>query len=274
MGNLVLMWPIWEYASPRPYPYGVAEFVAMTVLGVIYVTIMITIGGLFIRYAKNSGKRELNYLGYSILIVGICDVFHAIGDVLFYLTNDSRVPINLNGITLYYYPTATCLSTFGILLAYTLFYLFGAIQTKQQFTLFDRITIALGLIGIGFGINPYNWWHMVPPENSIVTIPITGIFLLVMGSLATGSLYRYYKLKLVPELKDELREQRRLRFVLLGVGFLGALVVLMILHAVFAVMEIKLLMLIVTYLKILSIIASVTFLYIGIASPKLIDFKI
>jgi len=270
LGDVVLLWPIWALASPRSYPYGFIGFILTTVIGTIYVIIMIIIGILFLRSARTFRKRELNYLGLAILIVGICDTFHVIGDIFFYLTNDSRVPIDLDGFTLYYYPTATCLSTFGIILAYTLIYLFGAIQTRQRFTTIDRIVTILGIIGIGFGVNPYNWWHMIPPEGAMTTIPITGTFLLVMGILATYSLYRYYQVKLVAEMKVDAVGRLRLKLILAGIGFLGLLVALMMLHAILAVMGAKILMLIVTYFKIFSLVASVILLYLGVVAPSFI----
>ncbi|MEX0569548.1 MAG: hypothetical protein Q6363_010405 [Candidatus Njordarchaeota archaeon] len=49
-------------------------------------------------------KIEYKYLGAGILVVVLFDMFHVVGDILFYFMNDSRTPIYFGISVLYYLP--------------------------------------------------------------------------------------------------------------------------------------------------------------------------
>jgi len=111
----VLPWPIWKNAQPREYPYGSSGLLFALVISIIYLTTLLVIGLLFRKVSKELKNPQLKDWSYGFLVVFTFDTLHVIGDILFYLTNDSRVPISFDSIVLYYYPTATSLSVLGII---------------------------------------------------------------------------------------------------------------------------------------------------------------
>lgn len=272
--TLVLPWPIWADAGFREYPYGVWGFLAVLIIGVVYLAIMWLVGLLFFRIHRLFPQKiEYKYFGFAVLTVAFFDTLHVIGDILFYLMNDSRVPIVITeGVEFYFYPTATSLSVMGVFIAYMLVYTYGVHKLERR-ERFDWIFYALGIIGIILGLNPLNWWHIIRPAGMFDTKPITGTFLLIVGILSVYKFYNSLRVKLGPELKALPAGEKRVKIVTIALILLLLLVILMIPHGMLAALATKfewakIAMVVITYAKLISLAASALLLYSGLVWPN------
>ncbi|MCR8473660.1 MAG: hypothetical protein QXE21_05420 [Candidatus Korarchaeota archaeon] len=272
--TLTLPWPMWANAQPRPYPYGTWGFLAMLIIGIVYLTIMWIAGLLFLRTYRTFPQRvEYKYFGIAILTVAFFDSIHVLGDILFYLTNDSRVLIQLGAdVAFYLYPTATSLSVTGVFIAFSLIYAYS-VHKLGEIKPIDYIFYTLSIVGIALGLNPYNWWHMIRPEGAFDTKPITGIFLLIVGIMSVRKFYVSLKAKLGPELEKLPAGAKRIKLVTIALVLLLLLVFLMMPHGMLAALATqvewaKIAMIIVTYIKLLSLATSAILLYSGLVWPN------
>jgi len=271
----VFPWPIWEDAQPREYPYSLGGFIAFIIIAVMYLLIMWLIGILFLRtYKLYPQKKEYKYFGIGVLTVAFFDTIHTIGHILFFIMNDSRVPIILgNHAVFYFYPTATSLSTMGIFVFYILVYTYGVYKLGKV-KMFDRIFYALGFIGIAVGLNPYNFWHMVKPEDVFDTKPITGAFLLIVGLLAVYKFYKALKIKLGPELEKMPLGMKRIKLVTWGLILMLLMVFLMVPHGMLAPLAskgvewAKIALIVITCIKTISLGSSAVLIYAGFIWPR------
>ena len=264
--EIVLPWPIWSQGEGRPYPYGFYAFVIYIVMGAIYVSVMIIIGYLFLRASKTLKAKKFYLLGLSFLLLGTFDTLHIIGHALFFLFNDSRTPIRVNGTAIYFYPLTTSLATGIIVLYFTLLYVFGAIETRNKLSPIDKVMILMGIVGIAVALNPYNWWHMIPPENANNTIPITGTLILLSGLAAISSLYKYYRI-LASKIAEDPISEIKLKLFLMGIITLATMMVLMIMHAFLARIKLYYLLLTIITLKLILLIISAISFYLSLIAP-------
>jgi len=272
---LVLPWPMWEDALPREFPYGTWGFVALLIISIAYLLTMWLIGLLFLRtYKLFPQKKEYKYFGIGILTVAFFDSIHVLGDIMFFIMNDSRVPIALGAdVVFYFYPTATSLSVMGIFVFYILVYTYGVYKLEERKP-FDNVFYALGLLGIALGLNPYNFWHMVKPEGAFDTKPITGIFLLIVGILAVYKFYTALKTKLSLELEKAPGGMKRIKIVTWGLILMLILVFLMVPHGMLASLAgkgvewAKVAMIVITYIKLISLGSSAILIYSGFVWPS------
>ena len=266
----VFPWPIWAKASPRTYPYGDLGFIFITLIGVVYLILMWFIGISFYKAFKASSRREIKYFSIGLLSIAFFDTLHSAGNALFYFLNDSRVPIEIGSVTIYYLPFATSLSTMGLFICYTMIYLYAAVMMRNQIAAVDKFVILLGIISIFVGFNPYNWWHMVPPEGAIDTKPLTGTLILIMGFITAIMFIKNYRVRLKRELREKPHSVIRLKLTLIGIILLVAQIFLMTLHGTMATIKAPwaaTALLIITGAKLISLSLSVTFIYIGTIWP-------
>lgn len=272
--TLVLPWAIWASASSRPYPYGTEGFLAMITIGLICLTVILTVGFLLIRTHKLFPQKvEYKYFGAAMLAIAISGYIHALGNVLFYFTNDSRVIINLGtNVVLYFYPTTTSLAVMGTFLAYIFIYFYG-IRKLEKIRPLDYAFIVLGIAGIILSLSPYNWWHMIKPTGAFDTKPMTGIFLLIVGLLSVYKFYTSLRTRLGQELRTLPAGSKRVKLVAIALFLLLVQVILMIRHSMLADAATyyewaRAAMIIVTYAKLLSLALFALLLYSGLTWPK------
>jgi len=268
----VLPWQIWDEAQPRTYPYGLWGFVILIIIGFIYLFTMWIIGILFYRtYKLYPQRKEYKYFSIGITAVALFDTIHVIGDVLFFIMNDSRVPISLGANTVFYfYPFATSLSVMGIFIFYILVYTYGVYKLGERKT-FDYVFYLLGVLGIAFGLNPYNFWHMIKPEGVFDTKPITGTLLLIVGILAVMKFYVALKTKIIADLKKVPVGLKRIKLVTWGLTLMLILVILMVPHGILATIRepwALASMVIITILKLASLGSSAVLIYSGFVWPS------
>ena len=273
LSETVFPWPIWSQGKGRPYPYGFYAFVIYTVVGMVYVSVMIIIGYLFLRASKTLKAKKFYLLGFSFLLVGIFDTLHIIGHTLFFLFNDSRTPIRVNGIVIYFYPLTTSLAIGTIILYFTLLYVFGAIETRNKLCPIDKVVILMGIVGITIALNPYNWWHMIAPENALNTMPITGSLILLSGLVAIFSLCRYYRI-LASKIAEDPISEIKLKLFFVGIITLATTMILMIIHAFSTRMQLYDLLLIATTLKLVLLIISAISFYLSLIAPAITIMRI
>ena len=272
---LVLPWPMWEDALPREFPYGTWGFVALLIVSIIYLLTMWLIGFLFLRtYRLFPQKKEYKYFGTGILIVAFFDTIHALGEIMFFITNDSRVPIFLDtNVVFYFYPTVTSLCVMGIFTFYMLVYTYGVYKLEEKKPS-DNVFYALGFLGIALGLNPYNFWHMIKPEGAFDTKPITGILLLIVGILAVYKFYTTLKTKLSLELEKAPGGVKRIKIVTWGLILMLILVFLMMPHGMLATLAgkgvewAKVAMIAITCIKLISLASSAILIYSGFVWPS------
>jgi len=274
--EIVLPWSIWEDAQPRKYPYGFSGLLFALIISIVYLITLLIIGLLFREASKELKNPQLKYWSYGFLVVFTFDVLHVIGDVLFYLTNDSRVPISFDSVVFYYYPTATSLSVAGIIVFYMLVFYYSILQIHKKLIFSDKIIIFLDVIGILIGLSPYNWWHMTPPEGVIDTKPITGMFLLILGIIAVFAFFKYLRNVVKPKAKEDKLKAIQFKFLRIGFVFMIALTLLMVLHGIMARFKVPWAatgLLIITFFKLLSMILTAIFVWIGFCTPRFIIRK-
>jgi len=264
--EIVLPWPIWSQGGGRTYPYGFYAFVAYTLIGIVYVFVMIIIGYLFLRASTALKAKTFYLLGLSFLLVGVFDALHIIGHALFFLFNDSRTPIRLDGAILYLYPLTTSFAVSVIILYFTLLYVFGAMETKRKLVLIDKAVILMGIIGIILALNPYNWWHMIPPKNAINTIPGTGGIIFLSGLAAIYSLYTYYR-DLTSRISGDPISEIKLKLFLIGITTLAIMILLIIPHALLSRAKLYTSLFIVTTLKLVLLAISAINFYLSLIAP-------
>lgn len=269
----VYPWSIWAEASAREYPYGDIGFIILTVVAISYLIIMWYVGSSFLKtYKLYPGRKEYKYLGLGFLIVAFFDTLHVFGDIAFYFTNDSRVIIELGGGNqLYYLPLATSLSVMGIFIFFAGLYLYSLEKIGAPRGLIDNVFFALVVLGIIMGLNPYNFWHMIAPENAFDTKPVTGILLLIVGLLA---IFKFKKTieRIIGEVGEESKHREiRAKLITYSLFLIALLVILMVPHGMLATIEAdwaKIAMIIVTIFKLTSLASSALLLYAGTVWPS------
>lgn len=140
----------------------------------------------------------------------------------------------------------------------------------------DKIIILLNIVGIFIGINPFNWWHMTPPEEAFDTKPITGMFLFILGILAVFAFFKYVMGIVRPQAKEDKTKAVQFKFLKISLIFMSLLTLLMVLHGIMAKFKAPWVvtgLLIVTFFKLLSMILMAIFVWIGLCTPKFIVKK-
>mgnify|MGYP000271123042 CR=1 FL=1 len=257
---------MWSEATGRCYPYGLYAFWLYVIMGSFYVIVMLFIGILFLRASKILKKKRFSLLGIAFVLVGFLDSLHVIGHVLFLLLNDSRAPIKFNSYILYFYPFATSLAVSGIIIYFTLLYVYSSLEVKSHLGIVDRIVIAIGGAGIALALNPYNWWNMIPPKNAINTTPLTGLVILILGALSILSLRRYHVILTSKLVRDPISEVK-LKLFLAGIILLAIAVILMMPHVFLAKMHYYDALLVVTSFKLALLTLSALCFYLGLVAP-------
>lgn len=266
----VLPWPIWGSCEPRPYPYGFWGFIFLIIIGIIYLATMWIVGILFYRTYRIVPRREYKLLSVGVLSVALFDTMHVIGDILFFVMNDSRAPIRLNSVEFYFMPFATSLSVMGIIIFYICLFHYGKVKLGEGKNIKYYVFMMLALIGIVLGFNPYNFWHMMPPSNVLDTKPITGTLLLVVGIISLAKFYGAVKRVVFESMRTKPYNIIRMRLLTMSVILMFFLVFLMIPHAMLAMIQedwAKTLMVAITGVKLLSLGLSAFLLYVSIIWP-------